>query len=462
MKNIRTSMEVLSEKELLMIHDAVLTILSETGMRVPNAELQQMCRERGCIIENDDTIKFPRTVLEPFIEGMRKASPHKIGDNAQKLQGYVSTQVLLTDYETRTRRYGLRDDNLKGIKLMESLKNIPYTGAVVVPSDVPYNISDVVSVADIVKYSSKPGGTYTLTPIGARYIHMIYELIGARGNYLFESISPLSFKADTVEMALSFAKRGGSLNVAPMAMSAATAPVTVAGTLVLESAEVLGSSYLVHVMTGAYPFFAASCHSIDPTTMLCSFGSPNQALFAVATSQIARFYGVQGGCNTALTDALTPDFQGGFEKGVTAALSSFSGSFVTGCQGIVGADQGFSFEQLVIDNEWLSYMNYITSGFEVSEETIALDMIREIGIAGNFLAEEHTVEHFRNSYWMSGIFSRQDWNNWMSTGSMTITDRAHAFVESATKGYKDMEPVLDNDKCKELDKIVAAAFKDME
>ena len=462
MKRIKTNLEVLSEQELLLIHDSALKILSEIGMKVPNNELLQMCIDSGCIVETESTLKIPIKIMEQFIEKMREKAPHKISEDAHSVYGYMSTQVTIVDYMTNERRYGIRDDNLKCIKLVDSLKNIPVAGAAVVPSDVPYAIADVVSIADIQKYSAKPGGTYILSPVGAKYIQLINELLDIRGGYLLESISPLSFKEDTLEMALEFARKKGGLWIAPMAMSSATAPVTAAGTLTLETAEVLGSCFLVNLMTGSYPLFSASCHSVDPKTMLCSFGSPNQALFAIASGQLARFYGIQGGCNTALTDALTLDFQGGFEKGVTAALSSLSGLAGIGCQGIVGADQGFSCEQLVIDNEWLGYLNYITEGFEVSEEFIGFDTIKEVGIAGNFLGEEHTVKHMRDSYWVSDIFNRYDWSNWLREGGKTVTDQAHEFVEQATVGYKEMEPKLDSDTCKELDKIVSAAYKEVE
>jgi trimethylamine--corrinoid protein Co-methyltransferase len=195
--------------------------------------------------------------------------------------------------------------------------------------------------------------------------------------------------------------------------------------------------------------------------MICSFGSPNQALFAVATGQLARFYGIQGGTNTGLTDALSADFQGGFEKGVTAAFNSLSGLWSIGCQGIVGADQGFSFEQLVIDNEWIDYYNYILDGFDVTDETIGFDVIKSVGIAGNFLGEEHTVEHMKDSYWISEIFGRQDWANWAAGGSKTIYNRAHEFVEKVTAGYKNIEPVKSAEICAGLDSITADAWAEM-
>jgi len=461
MRRIKSNIEVLSQNELMLIHDTVLKILDEIGMKVPNDELLEMCRQRGCVVKGGQVLSFPKKVMEEHINNMRAASIPKIGDDAHKLYGQISTQITLVDYTTKTRRYGLRDDNLKGIMLCEHLKNIPFTNAAVVPSDVPYDIADAVTIADIQKYSTKPGGTYILTPIGAKYVQRINSLLGLKSGYLLEVISPLSYKADTLEMALYFAKHGGAISVAPMAMSGATAPITVSGTLALEAAEVLGSSFLVHVMSGQFPVFGMSCHSSDPRTMLCSFGSPNQALFAVATAQIAKYYGVQGGCNTALTDALMPDFQGGFEKGVTAALSSISGLCSIGCQGIVGADQGFSYEQLVIDNEWIDYLNYITAGIEVTKESIGYDTIKDVGIMGNFLGEEHTMEFLRDSYWMSEIFGRYDWANWLQDGGKTVLERAHEYVQRVASGYANMEPALDADTCKELDKIVADAYREV-
>ena len=459
MRPIRSNIEVLSESELLLIHDNALRILDEIGMHVPNEALIALCRERGCAAKDGQRLSFPRRVMEAFIEAMRAQGGAVPTGEAQKLYGRISTQVHQVDLMGKTRRYGLREDNIKGFRLMERLGNIPAAGAVVVPSDVPAAIADAVAVADMYKYSSKPGNAYTLTPAGAKTVWRINDLLGIKSNYLLESISPLTFKPDTLEMALYFAERGGALRIAPMAMGAATAPVTASGTLALETAEALGSGFLVYVMTGGFPVFEASCHSADPRTMLCSFGSPNQAFFAAAAAQLARWYGVKGGSNAALTDALAPDFQGGFEKGVTAAFAGLSGLCFIGCQGIVGADQGFSFEQLVIDNEWLGYLNYLISGFDVTEETIGFDVIREVGIAGNFLGEEHTVEHMRGSWWMSEIFGRCGWDSWRQGGGRTILERAHAFVEEATAGYKDEEGPLDDLTRRELDKIIEEAYR---
>ena len=459
MRPIKSNIEVLSEKELRLLHDAALKILSEIGMKVPNEELLNACRERGCIVKGEDTLLFPVTIMEDFIEKSRAQDVSVPAGTPQKLYGRISSQVTLVDPMKKTRRYGLREDNIKGYRLMEQLANVPAAGPVVIPSDVPPAIADTVAFADMYKYSTKPGLGYVLTMTGAKYMQQIYDLMELKSNYLLESISPLSFKPDTLEIALYFAQRGGELRIAPMAMGAATAPVTVSGTLALETAEALGSGFLVHAMTGGFPAFEASCHSADLRTMLCSFGSPNQAFFAAAAAQLARYYGMKGGSNAALTDAILPDFQGGFEKGVSAAFAGLSGMSFIGCQGIAGADQGFSFEQLVIDNEWLDYLNHLISGFDVTEESIGYEAIKEVGIAGNFLGEEHTFAHMRDDYWHSQLFTRRSWEAWKDSSWESLLDRAHAFVERATAGYQNAESVLDDNTRRALDQIIGEAYQ---
>ena len=113
-----------------------------------------------------------------------------------------------------------------------------------------------------------------------------------------------------------------------------------------------------------------------------------------------------------------------------------------GCQGIAGADQGFSFEQLVIDDEWLDAWRFVVSGFEADAETIAVDLIERVGIGGDFIAEEHTVRHLGHSWWPSRLFERLSWDSWQAAGATTLLDRAHRRVMELTEGYRSPETVL--------------------
>jgi trimethylamine---corrinoid protein Co-methyltransferase len=200
----------------------------------------------------------------------------------------------------------------------------------------------------------------------------------------------------------------------------------------------------------------AGGHSIDMRSLLCSFGSPNQALIGIGVAQMARHYGLRSGSNSGLSDSLSPDFQAGVEKGLTAVFSLLAGTAEMGCQGIVGADQGFSFEQLVLDNEWISMYNYVAKGIEVSEEAIAFDLMKSVGIGGNFISEDHTVEHLRECYWPSDIFARSPWGGEEPSGDSKALERAHDFVLSALRDGED-EYAASAAQAEDLGRILAAA-----
>ena len=232
--------------------------------------------------------------------------------------------------------------------------------------------------------------------------------------------------------------------------------MTLAGTVTLYNAEVLASLFVIYALTGNFPCYCAATHSIDLQTMLRSFGSPNQSLLGICTAQMGRYYGLRTAGNSALTDAMLPDFQGGFEKASSAILSCLAGTNGIGAQGIVGADQGISLEQLVIDNEWLDAYNYILQGIEVNEETIAAELIEEVGITQNFVAEQHTVKHMRNNYWPTRLFNRTA--GMPGSDAPTLLEKAHQFVEKATSDYLKMEPAISPAQVTELDYIVKEAY----
>lgn len=463
MRNLRARVEVMSESEIEKIHKSTLRILENVGIKMPNTECLDLCEKAGAVVDRTTSVvKIPKSTLQALMDEIKSKGFNKGDDQVQKLSGGISTQVFVTDYKTKTRRYGVLDDVMKGIALVQHLDNIPACNAATIPSDIPYNMTDVVSHQMIYSYSKKPGSTYILSPTSGKYIIEMTKTIGGQVGYLLETISPLQFRKESLDMALIFAKEGQPLYIAPMVMGGTSGPITLAGTVSLFNSEIWASIFTVYALTGDLVcFYGHGSHTTDMQTMLCSFGSPNQSLIGIASAQMARFYGIHSGSNSALSDALMPDFQAGYEKASTAMFSCLAGTVSIGCQGIVGADQGFSYEQLVLDNEWLDAYNYVLSGFDVNEETIAAELMEEIGIAGNFMAEEHTVEHLRESYWFSKLFNRDSFDSWKLKGQKTSLDRAHDFVETVTAGYKNPEPVIDKHKFEEINYIVKCADEEL-
>jgi len=459
MNKIISNVEVMSQDEIVMIHNAALTLLETTGISVPNAECLRRCKRAGATVDMDkEVVRIPKSSMENLIDEMRKKSDH--ARPVSRLSGGISTQIFIIDYKTKTKRLGTTDDIMKGIQFVKFLKNIPGSSAVTYPSDVDSRVSDLHAYKLVYTYSEKGGRAYILNPEAANYIMDMAETMGRKVTYLFETVSPLRLRRETLEMSLMFADRGHPLGIGPMIVGGTTGPLTVAGTLTLVSAEVLASMFIVHAINGSIPACYVGCsHSTDLKTMLCSFGSPNMVFIGIGAAQMGKFYGIPSGSNAALTDALMPDFQCGFEKAFSAVFSMLAGGSFVGGQGLVGADQGFSFEQLLIDDEWIDAYNYAVSGYEVSEETIALELMERVGIGGNFIAEEHTVEHISDSWWKSRLFERYSFDAWKAGGSSELLDRAADLVEKYTEGYRRQTPAVSGSTADELERIYRAGVK---
>ena len=337
----------------------------------------------------------------------------------------------------------------------------------VTPSDIPAHMGDLYGYYLCTLYSRKPYGVYILSPETARQILRIRQIVkdepsraaeGARVGFLLEPNGSLSYDRISLEMALVFAEAGQDIAVGPMAMAGMDAPVTLAGTAVIQNADNLLGLVLCYLL-GVEGSWSTSAHTLDPRYGMCSFGSPNQVLLALAELQMGRFYGFHDlGVNCGLTDACLPDFQGGFEKGMSAMISLLAGASGVGAQGIVGADQGTSFEQLVIDNEWASVIHHIFSkGFEVNKETLALDVIKKVGVGGSYIAEQHTVQHLRQTYWRASIFNQGPWDTWMADGGKDAYARAHEKVEQILRACYPPAPLLSLSTIKELDALTEDA-----
>jgi len=393
--------------------------------------------------------------------------------NDGKVKAGMGLQMTMVDYLTKTRRPGTTQDSLRAMALggSEELKNVEWVTPFVIPSDYPLEIVDVVAYKLIWTYSPKPGGAWIYSAKTARYIIEMAKIVcGGEEElrkkkilgYGAESVSPLRFSPHSLEIMLEMAKYGLPIGNSPMVQAGLSGPVTLAGTLVVENAEVLAGAILVHALNPEQPYhYSFIPHLMDPRTALCSFGSPEQVLMALAGIQLARHYGFACTCNVGLTDSLTPDFQAGFEKAMTAALAVAAGAEGIGSQGIVGADQGASLEQLMMDDEWMGSLSRVFRGFEVNPDTLALDVIRKVGVGGDFLKERHTALHLRKELWIPRIFNRLDWETWIKGGARESSQLAHEKVEKILEDSYPPKAVLDGDTIKNMDNIVKRAKREI-
>jgi trimethylamine--corrinoid protein Co-methyltransferase len=241
-----------------------------------------------------------------------------------------------------------------------------------------------------------------------------------------------------------------------MAQIGATAPGTLVGTLAQENAEILAGICVAQLIKpGLATFYSGIPHAFDMRTTQLVFSGPEQALMSVAMTQMGKHYGLPVGLNVGVTDSKFPDAQAGMEMGINLACGFMAGADVSGALGICGVDQGASLPMLVLQNEAIGYVERIMRGIEISDEAFGLDVIRSVGHDGTFLAELHTVQHFRKELWFPQLLDREYWSNWVEKGASKMHERC---IELKDKILREHTPEpLDDDTVKELDKIVGAA-----
>jgi trimethylamine---corrinoid protein Co-methyltransferase len=465
MKHIKAKIEILSPKEEELVHSASLAVLGEIGIHMPEEKVLKIFADAGARVDfQNQVVYISENLIESILTNIWEASrKNNVNSHPNYLAITVTPQPFILDYGSKERRYGTMQDLLMGIIVSNQMRHLKSANPIVTPNDVPAPLSDLYSYRALYAYAKKPGDAYVNSEWSARYLFELAAVVGRQVSYLIEPVSPLRFTREHLRLALLFAEQGHRLSILPMVIAALSGPVSLAGTLVIQNAEVLASLVLVNLLGASCNYrYTGGAHTMDMRTSLCSFGSPNQVMLALAELQMARRYKLPCLSHIALSDALLPDFQSGFEKGFGAGIAAIAGIVRFGNQGHLGADQAASLEQMLIDDEWADYLNYTVSGFEINEESIALQVIKEIGIGGCFISTDHSARQARANYWKSDLFNRLPWDSWASQGNRTTYDLAHEKVKQVLTIGNPPQLLVGEKVLRAMDEIVNHASRALE
>ncbi|MCK4275830.1 MAG: trimethylamine methyltransferase family protein, partial [Phycisphaerae bacterium] len=255
-----------------------------------------------------------------------------------------------------------------------------------------------------------------------------------------------------------YVKRGLPQSLDTMPNAGATAPIHPAAALTLGIAETLAGLVL------AYSIDPEARVTVDVTP---SFGDMRSGIFRYAGAErlsllgariqmISEYYGCPSGVHGGKTDSCVPDVRCGVEKGLSMLVPILCGAVGFGTIGHLENAVTFSPVQLVIDNEIARYVRRAVRGFEVCDETINFDLIRRVGIGGNYLQEPDTASQFRDLLNLSPFFQALPW------GSDPHVDEARRMEKRAAETARqllgnEVPSPLSDDQIEQIDAIVAEA-----
>jgi trimethylamine--corrinoid protein Co-methyltransferase len=471
--------ELLSEEDIAIIHQASLEILGEIGLNVQHAAVLERLAQAGARVEpGTQRVRFPETLVawglaqagkQFILHGRDPTRVARFGYGDHNLLASPG-QVFWFDHHSGERRLPVLEDARRAARLADALPNITIAGALSVPREIPMEIRDVVLVAEMLRNTGKPARCWPIDRRSSRYVLEIYRALAGGADELrknpmtefyLDPVSPLQLPEWGLDIAWEFVEQGQPVTLGSLTMSPGTGPVTLAGSLAQANAEILAGVIAMQAIRPGTPvMYGGIPHLLDMRTMVCSFGSPEQGLMAVAMAQMGKYYGLPVYINVNLTDSKTLDVQAGLEKMSSLTLGMLAGADLFGHAGILGSDHGGSLAWLVVDNEAVEFARRVGRGFTLDEAHLALDVIAEVGPGGNFIDQEHTAKLFRKEYWLPGkLWARDTYDGWEADGSTTMAQRVADQVDRILATHQPLP--MDEALSTEIDRIVESARKEL-
>jgi trimethylamine--corrinoid protein Co-methyltransferase len=369
------------------------------------------------------------------------------------------------DVETMERRPYVKADVPLVAKMVDALPNIDFCESLGTVNDVHHDLGATYEFAGMFPNTSKPIVAWSYDKYDSEEIHRIavaeaggQEAFELRPNYIHycEPLSPLVSTEDALDKLIFAANHRVPLIFTPCPIAGGTAPITAAGIIVQAAAESWMGLTIAQTLQPGLPFFMGGVLSVmDMSNMILAYGAPELSLFMAGITELAHYVGLPlwqtGGC----TDSKALDEQAAIEGSLSAYFSALTGGDLCHDVGYTESAMTGSVFQLAMMDEAIGYSRRITRGIEVNEETLAVDVIHNVGPNGHYLREQHTRDYYRTEFFYPNLCDRRNYEEWEMMGKQTMSDRVVARVQDilATHEPSPIKPETE----KVIEQVLAAA-----
>lgn len=462
-------LRLLDNDDMQRIHEVAIQILTEVGAVYEAGWALSILDEAGCEVDRGkQMVKIPEGLVQEAINRSQRivrlcGRKQKYDLELEGTKTYFAggaNAVRVIEYQSEGKfasRPATVDDLVKLTIITDALENIHCYLAPVYPQDVVPRGVDRVKCEVALNYTEKHFYHDAEGYAGALdQIEMASIVVGGEDGLKKRPIislapcitSPLSWSESALGMLKACTEKNVPAIISSEPITGATAPITMAGMLSQQCAEVLSGLVLAHLMKPGTPTLVCTLPAVmDMRTASIVLGSIETGVMCAAAAQIFReFYGIPYVGVGAVSDSKIPDQQAGYEKALTALYGALGGvNLMHLASGMLEFILGISYEQVVIDNEMLGMVLHGIKKLEVNDDTLALDVIQKAGPRGQFLDQKHTIKHMRTQLYMPTIGDRQSRELWEKKGAKNVLDRAKEKVEEILRTH-EVEPLEDDVK----------------
>jgi trimethylamine--corrinoid protein Co-methyltransferase len=477
MPNHRAFLRFLSEGALDSIEDSAYRLLAEVGVSLQHSAATEMLHGLGCRIEDARVLIPPDTVQWV----LNHVTPHRVFYNRDGSVAFTlgDGQVrfhsggglpFFYDLDTGERRLPRTSDVAASTRLLDALPNVDLIIPLLGPQDVPPELLTVAATDAMLRNTRKPVWSAPIDRAEdvAYVVEMAAACCGGMAAFLehptmclyVSPVSPLTFTGDVASAIMAVAQSGAPFLSLPAPTLGATGPVTMAGALAQQHAEILASLVIAAAAKPGVPVtYCSRISSVDLRTAVSSWGGPEVGMTGACAGQLAQRLGLPCDAYGFATGSALLDPQFAYERLANALVPALAGvEFLSG----VGSTENVmiaGLEIAVIDDELIGLIKRVLAGCPVNEETLAYDVMAEvIPRDGVFLGERHTVRQMREgALWIPGISTRGEGEPGGQADG--VVARAGARAKELLHSH-EVEP-LPTDASHHLDEILLRARREL-
>ncbi|MCP4535703.1 MAG: hypothetical protein GY832_00985 [Chloroflexi bacterium] len=453
---MRPRIQFLPQKTIERIVAEAYDLLSDPGIRVHSDRAMRLLAERGAEVDFEAQVaRIPADLARRAVETAPSSfylydangqpAVHYGDDDVQFDPGSAAIEII--DHDAKHSREPVTADFVRFIKLADGLDVLDAVATSLVCADVPQEVSDLYRLYLVLLHTRKPvvTGAFAIETWSVMKDLLVAvtgseEALAKKPRAVFDVCPspPLLWSDITCENLMDCAQYGVPAELVSMPLTGATGPATLIGAVVQHTAECL-SGVTIHqlVNPGAPIVWGGSPAAFDMRTGTTPMGAIETMMIDCSYAEVGKHLGMPTHAYMGMSDAKIVDTQSGFESGIGATMAALAGINMISGSGMLDFESCFSLEKLVIDAEIVGMAKRLVKGVVERETPLALDIIRQVGHAGNFLTTNHTRRWFREELFIpSPVVDRDFRRDWEAKGSLNASERAHRRVEEIITAYE--------------------------
>jgi trimethylamine--corrinoid protein Co-methyltransferase len=442
---------LLTDEQCQKLYWACLEILERTGVRLYDQEALDLLKKAGVTASDGNRVRIPSGLVEKALTTVPKRLTlcDRHGNRVMPVEGHRSffgpgsDCLNIVDHRTGERRQPVLQDVVEAMTVADALPHIDFVMCMFVPLDVPQQVVDRYQMEVMLNYTTKPIMFVTTELSGCvDAVEMAEAVVGGPEalqrnpmvSCYINVTTGLRHNREALQKLLYLAGKWLPAMYVPSTQGGVTAPVTIAGALAVSQAGGLVGLVLSQLKREGAPFVMPGWggNMLDMRSTVQPYADPGKRATA---AEFVHFLGLPMFALAGCSESKVVDQQAGIEAALTLMTDALCGGNIVHDLGYLESGLSGSLAQLVICDEVLGWLEHFVRGVEVNDETLALDLIAEVGPDGQFLDCEHTLEHFRER-WYPSLFERDNYAGWLAKGGKTLGQRAAERVDTILAEHK--------------------------